>query len=111
MEVRRDKASIYARAMSTAVFRLAPTTEKKKINKTRTDTDRWPDAYSACTDHDMVATHEATLRQSAWDLRLPPVLAKPWRVASRVGRSRQEVREGLALSTCIRASDGGIRHR
>lgn len=109
MEVQRDKASIYARAMSTAISRLAPTTEKKK--KTRTDTYRWPDAYSACTDHDMVATHEATLRQSAWDLRLPPVLAKPWRVASRVGRSRQEVREGLALSTCIRASDGGIRHR
>ena len=36
MEVRRDKASIYARAMSTAVFRLAPTTEKKKKKKGRT---------------------------------------------------------------------------
>lgn len=34
MEVQRDKASIYARAMSTAVFRLAPTTEKKKKGRT-----------------------------------------------------------------------------
>ena len=33
MEVQRDKASIYARAMSTAVFRLAPTTEKKEKKK------------------------------------------------------------------------------
>lgn len=110
MEVRRDKASIYARAMSTAISRLAPTTEKKK-KKGRTLIAGLMPIQLALTNHDMVATHEATLRQSAWDLRLPPVLAKPWRVASRVGRSRQEVREGLALSTCIRASDGGIRHR
>lgn len=62
MEVQRDKASIYARAMSTAVFRLAPTNEKKKNEKTRTDTERWANICSACTDHDMVATHESTLR-------------------------------------------------